>query len=176
MDAFRITVIRVAGRAFLDHPGFIPFPGGHLVDVLMAILTLNIVDEMGAGVMFRPFLLMTPMAGHRLSMNSSPFSFRMGFDIRNIPVAAIAGIGSVNGLGKLPLIDLTMTAQAIGVINTFIAIFPALDDEFFSLFSGFSWLGYCLGFRALFIRSGVCRPQKPNPKTEAENESDKNGD
>jgi hypothetical protein len=54
----------MAGSAFLDDPGFIPFPGGHLMDIFMAVFALNIVDEVGTPVMFCPLLLMTAMAGH----------------------------------------------------------------------------------------------------------------
>jgi hypothetical protein len=32
----------------------------------------------------------------------------MGFDIRDIPVTTVAGVGSMNGLGKLPFTDFSM--------------------------------------------------------------------
>ena len=63
VDAFRITIVRVAGRTFLDHSDLVPLPWSHLMDVFMAVFALNVIDEMGACVMFRPFLPMTSMAG-----------------------------------------------------------------------------------------------------------------
>jgi hypothetical protein len=74
----------------------------------MAVFTLNVIDEMGTGIMFCSFLLMTSMTGNGFSMNSSPLRFHMGFDIRDIIVATVAGVGSMNGLGKLPLVDFCM--------------------------------------------------------------------
>ena len=50
MDTLQIAIIGVAGRAFLDDPGLVPLPGGYLVDLHVAVLTLNVVDEMGAGI------------------------------------------------------------------------------------------------------------------------------
>jgi hypothetical protein len=45
MEALRVTIIRVASNAFLDHSGFIPFPWSDLMDIFMTVFTLNIVDE-----------------------------------------------------------------------------------------------------------------------------------
>ena len=59
----------------------------------------------------------------------------MGFDIRDVPVATVAGVGSMNGLGKLPLADFSVAAQTFGIVNTLVAIFPALDDELSPPFS-----------------------------------------
>ena len=50
MEALQITVIGVAGRTFLNHPGLVPLPGGHLVDLYVAVLALNVIDEMGARI------------------------------------------------------------------------------------------------------------------------------
>jgi hypothetical protein len=130
VDALRIPVIGVAGRAILDNLGLIPFPRGYFVDVFMAVFALNIIDEMGACIMLCPFLLMASMAGDRLCMNSSSFCFYMNLDIRDIPVATVAGICSMNGLGKPPLTDFSMAAQTFRVVNTLETIFPTFDDKF----------------------------------------------
>ena len=50
VDALRITIIGMAGRTRLNDPRLIPLPGGHLVDLPVAILTLYVVDEMGTGI------------------------------------------------------------------------------------------------------------------------------
>jgi len=131
MDAFQVTVIRVADRAFLNNPGFVPFPWSHFVDVFMTVFTLNVIDKMSACIMFCPFLLMTAMAGNRLSMNLTSFCFPMGFHIRDIPVATIAGIGSVDRLGELPFVDLGMATEAFGIIDTLVAKFATLDGKLF---------------------------------------------
>jgi hypothetical protein len=62
MDAFSVTIVRVAGRTFLDDPDLISFPWGHLMDVFMTVFTLNLIREMGTCVMFQSFLFMTPLA------------------------------------------------------------------------------------------------------------------
>jgi hypothetical protein len=65
----------MTGRAFLDDPDLIAFPWGHLVDVFVAVFTLNIINEVGTRIMFSPFLLMASMASDWLRMNSYTFSF-----------------------------------------------------------------------------------------------------
>jgi hypothetical protein len=158
VDAFSVAIIRMASSTFLDDPSLIPFPGCHFVDLFMAVFTLNVIDEMGACIMFRPFLLMTSMTGDGLRMNSSPFCFPMGFDIRDIPVATVAGVGSMNGLGKLPFTDFSMATQTFRVVNTFIAIFSSLDDKFFPLFPRLRRFGHLCRFGTLFFRSGCFCP------------------
>jgi hypothetical protein len=66
-------------------------------------------------------------------------------------MATVAGIGSVNGLGKLPLTDFGMATEAFGIIDTLITIFPSLDDKLPSLFCTFRRLGDPCGFRTLFF-------------------------
>jgi hypothetical protein len=85
----------------------------------------------------------------------------MGFDIRNIPVATIAGVSSMNGLGKLPLTDFLMATETFGIVNAFITVFPTFDDEFFYLFPGVRRFGYLGRSGTLFFRSGFCGPQHP---------------
>jgi hypothetical protein len=58
----------------------------------------------------------------------------MGFHICDVIVATVAGIGSMNGLGKRPLLDFSVATQTFGIVNTLKAIFPALDDELLPLF------------------------------------------
>jgi hypothetical protein len=101
----------MAGRAFFDDPDLIPFPWGYLVNLCVTVFTLYVVDKMGACIMFCPFLLMASMAGDRLSVDSTPFCFHMSIDVRDIPMATIAGIGSVNGLGEFPFADFGMATQ-----------------------------------------------------------------
>src|SRR4030067_3389734 len=103
VDALRVSVIGMAGGAFLNHPGLIPFPGGHLVNLFMAILTLNIVDEMGTGIMLCRFFFMATMTGDRLGMDSCPFCLDMVLDVGDIPVTTVTGVCSMDRLGKLSL-------------------------------------------------------------------------
>jgi hypothetical protein len=125
----------------------------------MAIFTLNVIDEMGARIMLCPFLFMTSMTGDGFSMNFPPFCFYMGIDIRDIPVATVAGVSSVNGLGKPSLTDFSMTTQTFGVVDTFITVFSAFNDNLLPFFEGFRRFGYPCRFGTLFSRSGCCRPQ-----------------
>jgi hypothetical protein len=159
MDALHITVVRVASGAFLDHPGLIPSPWGYLMDFDMAVLTLNIVDEVGTGVMFRALLLMTPMTGDGFGMNFPPFCLSMGLDVCDVPVATITRIGSMNGLGKLPLVDLIpMAAQTFRVVDTLQTIFPTLNSKFLHLFPGLGRRGHSLRFGTLFFGNGFRSP------------------
>ncbi len=50
MNTFQIAVIGVAGRTLLNDPSLVSFPGGHLVDLHVAVLTLDVIDEMGARI------------------------------------------------------------------------------------------------------------------------------
>jgi hypothetical protein len=50
MDTLQVTIIGVAGRTFLNDTGLVPLPRGHLVNVYVAVLTLNVIDEMGARI------------------------------------------------------------------------------------------------------------------------------
>jgi hypothetical protein len=51
----------------------------------------------------------------------------MFVDIGNIPVATIAGIGSVDRLGEFAYIDIFMALQACGIVDTLQAVFPPPD-------------------------------------------------
>jgi hypothetical protein len=88
--------------------------------------------------MFCPFFFMASMAGDGFGLDSCPFRLHVGFDVYNIPVTTVAGIGSMNRLGKLPFADFTrMATEALRVVNTLRAIFATPDDEFLPLFSWF---------------------------------------
>ena len=50
MDTLQIAVICVAGRTLLNDTSLVPLPGRYLVDLQVAVLTLNVVDEMGTGI------------------------------------------------------------------------------------------------------------------------------
>ena len=63
VDAVGITVIRMTGGTLLDHSNFVTLPWGHLMNVAVAILALNVVDEMGTRVMFGSLFFVTTMAG-----------------------------------------------------------------------------------------------------------------
>jgi hypothetical protein len=88
------------------------------VNFFVAVLALNIIDEMGTRIMFCPFLFMTSMTGDWLGIDSRPSCFHMGFDISYIPVTTVAGIGSMNGLCKFPLTYLFVATQTFGVVDT----------------------------------------------------------
>jgi hypothetical protein len=139
MDALLIPVIGVTGRACLDHSDLVPFPGGQFVDLPMTILALDIVDEMGTGVMLCGLFLVTPMAGDGFCVDLGPFGLGMNFDVRNVPMAAITRERSMDRLRKLSLNDLVpVTSEAFGIIDAFGAIFPPLNFEFFSFLWQFS--------------------------------------
>ncbi len=159
MDALRIAVIRVAGGTGLDHSTFVSLPRSQCVDVFMAVLALNVIDEMGACIVLCAFLLMTPMARDRFCMNSRTFRFGMGFNIRDIIVAAVTGVGSMNGLGKFPLADLRMAAQTFGIVNALIAILPAFDNKLLRFFGQLRRLGRLCRLDTFFAGSGCCRVQ-----------------
>jgi len=138
VNALRITVIRMTGRAFLDDAGFVPFPGRDFVDLFVAIPALDIVDEVNARIMLRSLFLVTPMARHGFRVDLGPFRFEMRFGVGNVPMATVTGKGSVNRLGKLPLNNLvSVTFQALGIVNAFGAVFSSLDGEFFSFLCRF---------------------------------------
>jgi len=112
MDAFSEAVVGMTGGACLDHSDLIPLPWGYLMDLCVTIFTLYVVDEMGACIVLCPFLLMTSMAGDRLRVDSPPFCFQMGFHIRDIPVAAVAGVRAMDRLSEFPFVDFGMATQA----------------------------------------------------------------
>jgi hypothetical protein len=155
VDALGVTIIRMTGRAGLDHPDFIPSPGGQLVNLLMAVLALNVIKEMGACIMFRRFFFMTSMAGDWLGMNPRP-SCRMGLDICDVIMTTVARIGAMNRLGKLPFAYVLVTSQTFGVVNTFIAVFSPPDDKFLPLFLRFRRFGHHGEFPTLIFSTG-CR-------------------
>jgi hypothetical protein len=75
-------------------------------------------------------------------------------------VATVAGVGSVNGLGKLPLTDFSMATEAFGVIDTLKTIFATLDNKLLPLFGTFRRLCDPCRFRTLFGRLRLFRPKK----------------
>src|SRR4030042_2729734 len=102
VDTFRVSVVRVAGRAYLHHSGLITFPGRHFVDVFVAVLALDVIDGMGACTIICRFPLVASIAAYRLRF----FCFLMGSEIHNIPVTAVTRISPMDRLGKLPFVDL----------------------------------------------------------------------
>lgn len=162
MAAFQEAVISMAGRAFLNDSLFLPLPWGHIVNIFMAVFALNVIDEVGACVMFSPLLFMTAMAGHGLCVNSGALCLSMGFHICNVPVAAITGVGSMDGLGKFSFIDLiAVTTETIGIINAFVTVFPAPDHELLPFFRRIRRLGHSSGLGwFFFLRSGCGCPHQ----------------
>ncbi len=100
----------MAERAFLDSSNLVSPPGRNLVDLNMTILALDVIDKMGTGIMFGTLDLMTAVTGHRLCLNSGSLD-GMLFDIRDIPVAAIARIGTMNRPRKLTFIHVLMAFE-----------------------------------------------------------------
>jgi len=103
-----------------------PFPRGYLVDLCMAVFTLNLIDKMGTRIVLCPFLLVTAMTSHRLRVDSPSFHFQMGFHIRDIQLTTVAGVGAMDRLSEFPFTDLGMATEAFGIVNTLIAIFTSL--------------------------------------------------
>src|SRR4030042_2380230 len=141
----------MAGRAFFDDPSLVPFPRDYLMDLCMAVFALNVIDKMSACIMLCTFLLMSSMAGDRLRMNSPPFGFHMSIDVRDIPVATIAGVGAMDRLSEFPFVDFGMATEAFRIINTLITIFATLDNKLLSLFGTFRRLAYPCRFRTVFF-------------------------
>ena len=164
MDALGVTIIRVAGRTCLDHPDLIPLPRGYLVNLLMAVCALNVIKEMGACIMCCPFFFMTSMAGDWLGMNSCPFCSGMDVDIRDVIVATVARIGTMNRLGKLPFAYFFVTTQTFRVVNTFIAVFSTPDDKFLSLFRRSRGFGHHGDFPPSFSGPDVAAHELPDAK------------
>jgi len=142
----------------------------------MTVFALNVIDEMGACIMLRPFLLMTSMARDRFRMNSCPFCFDVGFHIRDVIVATVTGVGPMNGLGKLPLADFSVATQTFGVVDTLIAIFPTLDSKLLCLFSRFSGFGHLCGLDTLFFGDRRYSPQHPCAPNERDRDDETNKD
>jgi hypothetical protein len=151
MDAFSEAVVGMAGGTCLDHSDLIPFPWGYLVDLRMTVFTLDVIDKMGTCIMLSPLPLMAAVTGHRLRMNPSSSGFPVGFHIRDIPVATVAGVGAMDRLSEFPFVDLGMATEAFRIINTLIAIFATLDNKLLSFFGTFRRLGYPCRFRSVFF-------------------------
>jgi hypothetical protein len=136
----------VAGRTGLDYPGFIPFPWSYLMDVLMAVYTLNVIDEVDTCIMFGPFFFMASMTGDWLSVDFCTFGC-VSIDIGNVPVTTITRVDPVDGLSEFFFVYfIPVASKAFGVV-----------DNLFSAFPDFWWLDYPW---TLFFRSGACRPKK----------------
>ena len=120
--------------------------------------------------MFCRFFLVATMAGDRLGMDFGPFLLDMLFDIGDIPVATVAGVCSMNRLGKLSLVDLiSVTTQAFRVIDTLITVFTAFDDKLLALFLRLRRFHAFSGFRVSLSRGRGWLP-KANPNQERERE------
>ena len=173
MDALRIAIIGMAGRAGLDDADFIPLPGRQLMNLLVAVFALDFIDEMGAGIVLSRFLLVATMAGHRLRVDFCLFLFNMILDFGDIPVAAVAGVCPMNRLCKLPFVDLfSMTVQTFRVVDALIAVFAALNDELLPLLLS---LGRIDPFRGLgngFLRGSVACPERVKAERKAEKEDE----
>jgi hypothetical protein len=83
----------------------------------------------------------------------------MGFDICDIIVATVTGVGPMNGLGKFPLADFSVATQTLRIVNTLVAIFPAFNTKLLRLFGRLRGFGHLCGLDTLFIGSRRCRAQ-----------------
>jgi hypothetical protein len=140
----------------------------------MAVLTLNVIDGMGACAIICRFLLVASIATHWLRF----FCFFMGSEIRNIPVTAVARIGPMDRLGKLPFVDLIpMAPETFRVVHALIAVFPALDNEFLHFFCRLRRLGHLCGLGVLFPKNRFYCQQKSQVQDEnsRDGEIDKDG-
>jgi len=164
VDAIGESIIGMAGCADLNHPDFISFPRSQFMDILVAVLALDVVQEMGARVMLCPLPLMASMTGNRFGLNLGSFCLEMFFNIHDIPVAAIAGKGSMDGLGKLSLADLlAVTAKAFRIVNAFIAVFSTFNGDLLSPFFGFGRFGNLSRIRILLRRLRFRCPEEVVP-------------
>jgi hypothetical protein len=92
----------------------------------MAVRTPHIVNEVSAGIMFGTFAFMTSMAGDCLGLDF-PALCRVFLNIGDVPVAAVAGIGSMDRFGECGHIDIFVAFQARGVVDTLQAVLPSPD-------------------------------------------------
>lgn len=126
------------------------------MNVFVAIFALDVVDEVGACGILRSLLLVAAIAGDRFGL----FCLLMGFEICDIPMAAITGVGPMNGLCKLFLTDVAaMATQTFRVVNAFVTVLPALDDQFLHLRPGFRRVGRNRGFGVFFSGFGLLTPE-----------------
>jgi hypothetical protein len=122
--------------------------------------------------MLRPFLFMTSMARDRLRMNSCSFGLGMGLDICDVIVATVTRVGAVNGPGKFPLADLRVTAQTVRIVDTLVAILPALHRKLLPLFRRFSGWGRLCRLDTLFFGHRCCRPHSPQAQKKERGRND----
>lgn len=153
------------------------------MDALVAVFALNVVKEMGTCVMLCPLPFMTSMTGNRFGLDSGPFHFHVLFDIHDIPVAAVTGKGTMDGLGKRSLADLlSVTTKAFRVVNALIAELSIFGGELFSLLPGFGRFhspdrfGYRGRFRVLLLRFRFRCPEGAKSQDEESRNGDKNKD
>ena len=118
VDTLRIAVIRMAGGTRLDYPSLISLPSSHFMDVAVAVLALNFMTIVSAGIMFRSLLLVTAMAGGRLWFRLGSSCLLMLVDVGYVLMAACAGVVCMDRSQKFLFIDfLAMATQAIAVGN-----------------------------------------------------------
>jgi hypothetical protein len=121
------------------------------MDVFVAVFALDVVYKMGARIMLRPLPFMAAVTSHRLRVDSTSSGFHVGVHIRDIPVAAIAGVGAMDRLSEFPFVDFGMATEAFGVIDTLVTIFATLDDKLLSFFATFRSLGSPCRLRSGFF-------------------------
>ena len=134
VDAVHIAVIGMAGGALLHDPGLLFFPGRHCVNILVAVLALDVIDEVDAGIMFRALFLVTTVAGDGLGVNPGPLGLDVDVEVDDIPVTAVARVRSMDRLSELLFVDLIpVTPQAFGIVDALDAIFPVFHGHFLIL-------------------------------------------
>ena len=116
---------------------------------------------------------MATMTRERLDTDFGSPCLDVLIDIRDIQMAAVAGVCPMNRLCKLPFVDLfSMTVQTFRVVDALIAVFAALNDELLPLLLS---LGRIDPFRGLgngFLRGSVACPERVKAERKAEKEDE----
>jgi hypothetical protein len=128
VDALGIAVILMTDGTPLNDPDLISLPGGNLVDLDVAVLTLDIIDKVRAGVVLYALDFVTAMARHRIGLNPGPRR-RMFLKIGNVPVTAITRIGTVNRLDKSLLVNFFMAFETRRVVDALETELPVTDFQ-----------------------------------------------
>ncbi len=98
------------------------------MDLDVAVLTLDIIDKVRAGVVLYALDFVTTMARHRIGLNPAPRR-SMFLKIGDVPVTAVTGIGTVNRLDESPLINCFMAFETRRIVDALKAELPATDFQ-----------------------------------------------
>ncbi len=126
MNTTGVAVVLVADGTSLNDPHFVSTPWSDLVDLDVTVLAPDIINKVDTGIVFDALDLVTAMTCHGFDLNTSP-SGGMFIDIGNIPVAAVTGIGTVDGLNEFHLINFLVTFKTRGIVDAFETELPVAD-------------------------------------------------